>query len=118
MHVSNSSRHHLEKAVTYMQLNYKERLTLSMISKHVALNPEYFCRLFKKHMGFTFLEYLNQIRLIKIYDDLLFTNHTIMIIIERHGFSNYKVFSRLFKESYGCRPSELRKSEKKILQKK
>lgn len=100
---------HLKKAVNYINHHYNEPISLKDIATHLALNPEYFCRIFKKHMGFTFLEYLNQIRLTYIYDDLLQTGDTIMQIQERHGFTNYKVFNRMFKESYGYTPSEARK---------
>lgn len=102
-------RHHLKKAIDYINQHYQEPMSLKTIASHLALNPEYFCRLFKKHMGFTFLEYLNQIRLTHIYEDLIQTDDTITQIQERHGFTNYKVFNRTFKESYGCTPSEARK---------
>lgn len=111
--LSNSSRDHLQKAIDYMQEKYNEHLRLSDISTYLSLNKAYFCRLFKKNIGFTFLEYLNHIRLTHIYNDLIDTNLTIMVIIEKHGLSNYKVFSRLFKETYDCTPSELRKTIRK-----
>lgn len=106
------NRHHLQKAIEYMSLHYNEHISLSEISKELALNSEYFCRMFKKNIGFTFLEYLNQIRLTYIYEDLMTTNDSILDIQERHGFSNYKVFNRMFKESYGNTPSKVRRSNR------
>ena len=85
-----------------------EPLSLSDISDRFALNPEYFCRFFKKNMGFTFLEYVNMVRLSHIYSDLMQTGDSITQIMERHGFINYKVFNRMFKEVYGCLPSKFR----------
>ena len=106
------NRHHLQKAIDYMTLHYNEHISLREISTALALNPEYFCRMFKKNIGFTFLEYLNQIRLTYIYEDLMATNDSILAIQERHGFSNYKVFNRMFKDSYGNTPSKVRKMNK------
>jgi AraC-like DNA-binding protein len=109
---SKKNRYHLQKAIDYMTLHYSEHISLTNISSTLALNPEYFCRIFKKNIGFTFLEYLNQIRLTYIYEDLMSTNDSILEIQERHGFSNYKVFNRMFKDSYGNTPSKVRKANK------
>ncbi|UQT30834.1 AraC family transcriptional regulator [Roseburia intestinalis] len=98
----------LKDIITYVERHYMEPLSLSDISDRFALNPEYFCRFFKKNMGFTFLEYVNMVRLSHIYSDLMQTGDSITQIMERHGFINYKVFNRMFKEVYGCLPSKVR----------
>lgn len=100
----------LKKIITYIEKHYAEPISLADIAKNFALNPEYFCRYFKKNMGFTFLEYINLVRLPHIYDDLLHTRDSISDIQEKHGFTNTKVFHRMFKEVYGCTPSEARKT--------
>lgn len=106
--LTDKNRIHIQKAFDYMTSHYAEHISLADISNHLALNPEYFCRLFKKQVGFTFLEYLNQIRITYIYNDLTHSDESITTIRERHGFTNYKVFNRLFKETYGMTPSKLR----------
>ena len=98
----------LKEIIEYVEQNYSEPLSLKEAASLVALNPEYFCRSFKKYTGFTFMEYVNLVRLIHIHNDLLDTDDSITIIQERHGFTNYKVFNRMFKETYGCTPSKLR----------
>lgn len=100
----------LKEIIDYVQQNYMEPLTLKEVSSLVALNQEYFCRSFKKYTGFTFMEYVNLVRLSHIHNDILTTDDSITIIQERHGFTNYKVFNRMFKEAYGCTPSKLRSS--------
>lgn len=83
-----------------------EPLSLSDISDRFALNPEYFCRFFKKNMGFTFLEYVNMVRLSHIYSDLMQTGR--QHYTDRNArFYHYKVFNRMFKEVYGCLPSKV-----------
>ncbi len=103
----------MRTVITYVEQHYMETLSLTEAAALVALNPEYFCRTFKKYMGFSYLEYVNQVRLTHIHKDLLETDDTITTIQERHGFSNYKVFNRMFKEVYGCSPSKLRYNIKK-----
>lgn len=96
------------KIIDYVELNYREPISLKEAASLTALNPEYFCRSFKKFVGFTFTEYVNMVRLTHIHRDILNTDDTITVIQERHGFTNYKVFSRMFKEAYGCTPSKLK----------
>jgi AraC-like DNA-binding protein len=98
----------LKEILDYVEQNYREPLSLKEASSLVALNPEYFCRSFKRYTGFTFMEYVNMVRLTHIHKDLLDNDDSITVIQERHGFTNYKVFNRMFKEAYGCTPSKLR----------
>jgi Transcriptional regulator containing an amidase domain and an AraC-type DNA-binding HTH domain len=97
-----------KELLDYVEINYSEPLSSKEASSFVALNPEYFCRSFKKFTGLTFMEYVNMVRLTHIHRDILDTDDSIIAIQERHGFINYKVFSRMFKEAYGCTPSKLR----------
>jgi YesN/AraC family two-component response regulator len=98
----------LKEVIDYVEQNYMESLSLKKAASLVALNPEYFCRSFKKYTGFTFIEYVNLVRLTHIHRDILDSDDSITSIQERHGFTNYKVFNRMFKESFGCTPSKLR----------
>lgn len=98
----------LKEVIDYVEQNYMEHISLEEVATLVALNPEYFCRSFKKYTGFTLMEYINLVRITHIHSDILNTDDSITSIQERHGFTNYKVFNRMFKESYGCTPSKLR----------
>lgn len=100
----------LKEIITYIEKHYAEPISLADIAKEFALNPEYFCRYFKKNMGFTVLEYINMVRLPRIYEDLIGTKESISDIQAKHGFTNDKVFHRMFKKVYGSTPSEIRKA--------
>ena len=76
------------------------------------MQPGYFCRFFKKCMGVTFLEYQNELRLSYIYRDLITTEDSVRDILERHGFTNYKLFRRMFEEHFKDTPSGIRKKIK------
>jgi len=105
------NKHHpkLQKVLKYMTENYYEPLTVTELAALLDFHPDYFCRFFKKHIGSTFLDYLNLIRLSHIHADLLKSNDTITAIQNRHGFTNYKVFNREFRKLYGCAPSQVKK---------
>ena len=100
----------IEETISYVKANYRKDITLTDISELLNVSPEYFCRLFKKHTGQTFLEYVNTIRLIHFYQDLLHTDYSITDLLSRNGITNYKVFIRMFKETYHTTPHKLRKT--------
>lgn len=102
----------LNHVLHYTNEHYNQPITLEEIAKIAFLEPGYFCRFFKKHMGLTFLEYHNEVRLSHIYQDLLATNDTLQQILERHGFTNYKLFRRVFAEHFHATPSQIRKQWK------
>ncbi len=99
----------LELITKYVKKHYKECISLDDISAQAGLNSEYFSRFFKKYMGTTFLKYLNSVRLEHFYTDLTNTDYSITELIEKNGFTNYKMFMKLYKDTYGCTPSETRK---------
>ena len=84
-------------------------LSLEGAAKAMGLNKEYFCRLFKKNMGVSFLQYVYQIRTTAVCRELETTDDPIGEIAERHGFRDPKMLNHYFREIYGCTPSEKRK---------
>ena len=99
----------LEPVLEYVQLHHGEDLSLDDAAKSMGLNKEYFCRLFKKNMGVSFLQYVYQIRTTAVCRELETTDDPIGEIAERHGFRDPKMLNQHFREIYGCTPSEKRK---------
>lgn len=61
-------------------------------------------------METTYLEYLNSYRLSRIYRDLIATDLPVGTLAEKHGFTNDKLFHRLFRERFHTTPLQLRKA--------
>lgn len=106
----------LEQVMNYVKSHYTQPISLEDAAQILSLNPEYFCRYFKQYMGMTFLEYVNSIRLYHIHQDLLNTNYSVSELMDRHGFTNYKLFSKMFRNTYGCPPGMFRKQQKTMNQ--
>ncbi len=100
----------IRKVMSYVEEHYKENISLQDVSDLLGIGKEYFCRFFKKNMGISFLQYLNEVRLSHIYQGLMDTDLPIAELMEENGFSNQKLFNRSFKELYGCTPSSVRKA--------
>lgn len=99
----------LSPVIEYTAAHYSRPVSIDEIARVAAFKPEYFCRFFKKHMGITYLEYLNRIRMSHIYRDLLDTKEPVYKLLEKHGFTNYKLFRRMFREQFHATPSQVRK---------
>ena len=104
----------LDPVLNYIAEHYKEPISLDEIADIACLQTGYFCRFFKKKMGVTFLEYQNEYRLSFIYKDLITTKDPVHAILERHGFTNYKLFRRMFLEQFGDTPTKIRKQRESL----
>lgn len=97
--------------ITYVDENFRNPVSLQDIADHLGLGKEYFCRFFKKNMGMSFLQYVNEVRVSHIYQDLIRTDKPVSQLAEENGFTNQKLFNRTFKKIYGCTPSAVRKTK-------
>ena len=109
------SDYYIKEAIHYIEQNFQNDISIEEIAGVAYLQSGYFCRFFKKCMGITFLEYQNELRLSYIYQDIISTDDAIKDILERHGFSNYKLFRRIFNEHFEATPTEIRKQRRKKL---
>lgn len=106
---NNLAMERIRDVITYVEEHFREPVSLEDVTNLLGLGKEYFCRFFKKNMGMTFLNYLNEVRLSHTYEDLLNTNAPISEVMEANGFTNQKLFNSSFKALYGCTPSAVRR---------
>lgn len=99
--------------VQYINSHYNEPLTLNSISKLFFISPYYFCKLFKEYTSFTFIEYLNNLRIKEAQRQLRELDCNIVEISENVGFNSFSHFGRVFKTFTGTSPMNYRKSFRK-----
>lgn len=95
--------------IKYINSNYAEKLTLSRISEAFYISPYYLSRLFKQATGFTYIEYLNSIRIKEAQRLLETTRLNMSDIAEKTGYESTAHFGRVFKEITGISPLKYRK---------
>lgn len=95
---------------SYMQANYRQPLTLNEVADRHYVSVPYLSKSFKKEIGMTFSEYLNQIRLDHAMAHLLYTDQPITRIALDSGFPSLTAFNRVFRETYQLTPSQYRKA--------
>ncbi len=111
------TRERLIELITWVDEHYSEPLSTIDAADLLGLSVEYFCRFFKKNMNTTFLQYVNEVRATHVYHDLTETDLSVADIAEQNGFTNQKLFNRVFKTIYGRTPSAVRASGETLPQK-
>lgn len=91
-------------------VNYPSSITSSDIAKKLHINNSYFCRLFKKHFGCPFQNYLCAYRIEKAKLYLKNTDLSVSEIAFNTGFNSISYFGKIFKEMVGLTPVEYRKN--------
>ena len=109
---SRKNQERLSAVLAYTVAHYSEPVTLEAVAGELHLQTNYFCHFFKKQTGMTYLTYLNEYRLAKVYHDLLVTDIPLKYLLERHGFTNYKKFRQSFNEKFHVTPSAVRESQR------
>lgn len=99
----------IRSVIRYVEEHFQENISLQDAASFLGISREHFCRIFKKNTGTSFLHYLDEVRLSKIYSDLQATSLPVAEIMEKNGFTNQKRFHQSFKKMYGCTPSSIRK---------
>ena len=100
----------LKKIVDYVNKNLSdEDMRLTLLAENMNMNPNYISQLFKKELGCGYHAYLNQVRVEKAKKYLRQTNEPISVVAELVGFSDYRIFTKIFKGIVGVTPSQFRK---------
>lgn len=100
---------HINDALSYIEENYHENITLESISNTLYLNKCYFCTLFKEQTGKSFSNYLNEIRIDKSKELLKNKKLSILEIAHAVGYNNQTYFNSLFKKYTNITPLQYRR---------
>lgn len=103
----------ISKALCYIQLHFRNNISLSDVAKHVGFSSNYLSKIFHKHTNQTFKTYLLETRLKYAEALLINTDSSITEICFNCGFSNFSHFMRCFKEKYSISPLKYRKKYSK-----
>lgn len=99
------------EVISYINSNFSGKLTLEDIASKCNISRFHICRLMKRFMGMTPVDYITFLKIRQAVLWLKDTNHTIKRISENLCFSSPKYFSKIFKSYLGISPVEFRKSQ-------
>lgn len=87
---------------------YQQSLSLPVLAGLLHVSPYHLHRIFKRNMGMTLAELVQQVRMANAKQLLLQTDLTITEIALSVGFSNAAHFSTVFQKKSGCTPTHYR----------
>ena len=98
----------INKAIQFIQANPKENLSLQNIANNAGFSLTYFDAIFRRHTGYTPVEYARVYKLTRSALALRSTDKTILDIALDFGYGSPESFTRAFKNFYSITPSEYR----------
>ncbi len=100
----------IKAVLTYIRENYKEKIYIQDLAGQVHMNEQYFCRFFKKSIGRTPMEYLNEYRIKQAMRLLEETDLPVTEVCLECGYNNLGNFLRAFKKYTEMTPLKYRSS--------
>lgn len=99
----------INKVCQYVQKHAAEPLSIHKAAALIHLSPGAFCKFFKRITGKTFSDYVNEIRIANVCNQLMATDKQVAEIAYGNGFETLTYFNRVFLKKKGVRPGEYRK---------
>jgi AraC-type DNA-binding domain-containing proteins len=94
--------------ILYIQNNCKDA-TLASVAEHFHFHPNYLNSIIKKFQGNNFTFVLQDAKLKKASVLLKNSNLPVIEVARSIGYENTSFFYKIFKNRYGCKPTEYRK---------
>ena len=99
----------IDEISKYILDNLYDDITLEQMEKEFFYSKYHIIRIFKQYTGFTIKEFINNVKVLKTVDPLLFTDDTILKIALNHGFNSQEYYSEKFQDVIGMPPLKFRK---------
>jgi AraC family transcriptional regulator len=101
----------LLRVIAYKERHLAEPLTLDQLAKEAGVSRYHFCRVFKKAIGMTPMNYLTIMR-VERAKALLRKNSPVATVAHKAGFNDLSNFNRIFKKVAGLTPTAYRELPK------
>lgn len=104
---------YIKRAMEYVHNHFSHEFSVAEVSEHLNISEAYFCRLFKKETGYTFIRYLTHYRIHIAAQMLAAQPIKINEAALQTGFTDPNYFSSTFKRIMSINPSEYQEMHKK-----
>lgn len=105
-----TSRHGIQQTMDDLKENYHLDISLQDMARSAHMSESYYSRLFKKHAGISFIEYLTMLRMERAKELLLHPDERIYEVSLAVGYQDSRYFSQLFRKYTGESPTDFRKN--------
>lgn len=104
----NRQEKRINRVCGYVQQHFQQEISLPQMAELVHLSVSAFCKFFKRAMGKTFSDYVNEVRLVHACRLLTETDWPISRIAADSGFASMTYFNRVFKKKQNTVPGAYR----------
>ncbi len=91
--------------IRYLQHHFTEKISIEQLSHELGFSYSYLCHIFKDVTSLTIVEYIHHLRCNYAMQLLSTMGLSVSEAAERAGFNNVSYFSKIYKRSMGCSPS-------------
>lgn len=102
-------KNRMQRLISYIDENYRQKITLSMLADMEGITPTYMSHFFKKSFGVSFQSYLNMQRFEKALILMRDTSLTMVDICMNCGFSDSRYLEAACQKTFGCSVADYRK---------
>jgi transcriptional regulator GlxA family with amidase domain len=99
-------------AILWIEANLSQTLANGPLAALCCLSEDYFIRRFRECVGQSPAQYIQERRVTRAAQQLLFTAHSIERIAEETGFGSRCYFTRVFTRQTGVTPAAYRKASR------
>ncbi|GMK37495.1 hypothetical protein PCCS19_05490 [Paenibacillus sp. CCS19] len=100
----------MDEAIAYVRERALDRLTQEDAASRFGLSERHFQRLFQRHTGQTFLDFVQHQRIMTACELLRSTQHKLEAIAGLVGYRDIQSFNRVFKRIEGTTPGQYRRT--------
>ncbi|MEY9095422.1 response regulator [Paenibacillus sp. RC84] len=98
----------LKEAKDWIDAHFVEEITLEQAAERVHLSLHYFSKMFKRHMGETFIDYVTRLRIERAKELMKNDELSLKEVCFEVGYKDPNYFSRVFRKVTGISPTGYR----------
>lgn len=102
----------IANTVSYMKENFSRDISTTEAASRIGVSKSYFYSVFKRWVGISFGDYLQQLRIDHAREKLESSETTVSEIAFLCGYNDIYYFSRVFRKAVGCTPQDYRNMKK------
>lgn len=99
---------HVERCKDYVRKHYREKIYLEDVAEALGISPTYLSKLFRKETGQCLQDYINEERVFRAANLLIYSRLSLPEIAEYVHFPNQSYFGKIFKQVKHMTPKEYR----------
>lgn len=100
------------KITDFIAERFREQITMDDVAEATGIGKQTIRSMFARHMGMSFSEFINFVRVQKAYTLICTIDASVSEIAYYCGFGSIRNFNRVFNNIFGFSPSRLRKDQK------